>query len=734
MNILLTIKSIIYNKKISKSTFGIVEKRKLFGVTFFKRIDNPFEIKRTYFKAFNVVTPKDQLPVGENYDTPMYDNSAPLISVIVPNYNHSPYLTERLESIYNQTYKNIEVILLDDCSTDNSVEILNEYALKYASNTRLCVNTENSGKVFHQWNKGLSLAKGEYIWIAESDDYCDLNLLEELVIGLRNQSVMLSFARSVFMKEGKEVWSLEKYLGDLPLSWNKPFIMPAHTIVNNAFAIKNVVPNVSSALFRNVGTIPQEITDIWHNMKLCGDWLFYLWMIRGGAISYTNKTNNYYRIHEKSTSLKIQQTLDYYKETYEISCYIARNYNVSCSVFEKVKQNLISHYESNQKTTDISLIESIYDISSIKKFSKKRKPSVAVAGFSLQQGGGEVFPIHLANELKRQGITVIFIDFNGGNYEEEIRRMLYPEIPLIRLHDMVSLGYIITHFGIDIIHSHHGSIDKEISKIIRFQGIRCRQVVTLHGMYEAIPQNEATRLVNEVAENCSCFVYIADKNLKPFESTAKPITFKRIGNGLPIIPITSVPRKELGIEDNAFCIVLVSRAIFDKGWVEAIEAVKIANGKSDRPIHLLLIGEGECYDILKNKELPTFIHLLGRKGNVRDYFAMSDVGLLPSKFKGESFPLVVIEALMSGVPVIASNVGEIENMITDSESKRKAGILFDLEDGEIPVEMLSSIIVEMASDEQKYMQVKSSVKNVAKKFDIARVAEKYIEVYNSVLN
>lgn len=723
---------------IKENSFMTVEKRKLFGVTFFRRIDRSYEIKRTYFKIFSDTTPVDKdiirSDIRHDYDISMYVKSTPLISVIVPNYNHAPYLKERLESIYNQTYKNIEVILLDDCSTDDSVEILNEYAQKYASNTRLCVSEKNSGKVFHQWNKGLSLANGEYIWIAESDDYCDLNLLEELVLGLRKQSVMLSFARSVFMKEGKEVWTSEKYLSDVPMSWDKPFVLPAHAAVNCAFAVKNIVPNVSSALFRNVGTIPQEVTDIWHNMKLCGDWLFYLWMIRGGAISYTNKVNNYYRIHEKSTSLRIQQTLDYYKETYEISCYIARNYNINCSVFEKVKQNLMSHYKSNQKKMNASPVEEIYDIDLIKKHLRCRKPNIAIAGFALQQGGGEVFPIHLANALKRQGITVTFIDFNGDKYDEEIRRMLSPEIPLIRLKDIASLRYIISYFGIDVIHSHHGVVDKEICENFRCQDYGCRQVITLHGMYEAIEQDNQEILVNEVIKTCSCFVYIADKNLKPFESINKPIAFKKIGNGLPIIPIFPVSRDELGIEENAFCVTLVSRAIKEKGWMSAIEAIKIANNKSERPIHLLLIGDGELYNYLNKKELPSFVHLLGRKGNVRDYFAMSDIGLLPSEFKGESFPLVIIEAFMSGIPVVASNLGEVENMITDSETKKKAGILFDLENGKVPVDKLASIIVELASNEQEYTQLKSNVEKVVNKFDITHVAEKYIEVYNSVLN
>lgn len=59
--------------------------------------------------------------------------------------------------------------------------------------------------------------------------------------------------------------------------------------------------------------------------------------------------------------------------------------------------------------------------------------------------------------------------------------------------------------------------------------------------------------------------------------------------------------------------------MFAKGWLEAIEAVKIANSQSTRLIHLLLIGDGECYDYLKEKELPSYIHLLGRKGDVRNY-------------------------------------------------------------------------------------------------------------------
>lgn len=83
-----------------------------------------------------------------------------MVSVIVPNYNHASYLVARIESILNQTYQDFELILLDDCSTDDSREVL----LKYKDNpkvTHLVFNEQNSGSPFIQWHKGVQLAEGE---------------------------------------------------------------------------------------------------------------------------------------------------------------------------------------------------------------------------------------------------------------------------------------------------------------------------------------------------------------------------------------------------------------------------------------------------------------------------------------------------------------------------------------------------------------------------------------------
>jgi glycosyltransferase involved in cell wall biosynthesis len=120
----------------------------------------------------------------------------PLISVIIPNFNHAKYIEQRLETVFNQTYLNFEVILLDDCSTDNSRDILSQYSQQ--PKVSHCVfNEKNTGNTFVQWRKGLQLAKGEYIWIAESDDFCELNFLEVVVKPLiENNEVFLSYCQS----------------------------------------------------------------------------------------------------------------------------------------------------------------------------------------------------------------------------------------------------------------------------------------------------------------------------------------------------------------------------------------------------------------------------------------------------------------------------------------------------------------------------------------------------------
>lgn len=109
----------------------------------------------------------------------------PLISVIVPVYNVEKYLRRCLDSIVNQTYRNIEIILVDDGSTDGSGKICEEYAER---DKRIKVFSQSNRGVSVARNVGLKKAKGKYIAFVDSDDYIDANYLCELYSLIKNKS------------------------------------------------------------------------------------------------------------------------------------------------------------------------------------------------------------------------------------------------------------------------------------------------------------------------------------------------------------------------------------------------------------------------------------------------------------------------------------------------------------------------------------------------------------------
>ena len=99
-------------------------------------------------------------------------NEQPKISVIVPVYNTEKYLAACLDSLVNQTLKEIEIICVDDGSTDSSLKILREYEAK---DSRLKVITQENKYAGVPRNTGIDAAAGKYVYFADSDDYCDLS-------------------------------------------------------------------------------------------------------------------------------------------------------------------------------------------------------------------------------------------------------------------------------------------------------------------------------------------------------------------------------------------------------------------------------------------------------------------------------------------------------------------------------------------------------------------------------
>jgi glycosyltransferase involved in cell wall biosynthesis len=228
----------------------------------------------------------------------------PTVSVIVPNYNHARYLRERVDSVLGQTYQDFEVIVLDDGSTDESRSIIREY--ENDPRVRIEFNDTNSGSTFKQWNKGVRLACGKYVWIAESDDYADKHLLERLVPSLDAQpNTVLVYCRSWRISaDGKT-----SGFADSPVPgqdrWMADFVVDGREECLKYLVQCNTIPNASAVLFRR--DVYELVGGADENLRLCSDWKLWSAMALAGRIAYVAQPLNYFRFHNLSVRVQIQQ-------------------------------------------------------------------------------------------------------------------------------------------------------------------------------------------------------------------------------------------------------------------------------------------------------------------------------------------------------------------------------------------------------------------------------------------
>lgn len=663
------------------------------------------------------------------------EGSTPKVSVIVPNYNHEPYLRKRLDSIYGQTYKNIEVILMDDCSRDGSRSVLQEYASAYPDTTRLLFNAQNSGGVFCQWAKGIKAAKGELVWIAESDDYCDLDFVETLVRCFEDEAVLLAYANSVFVDKYEVPMrhGFANYVKDLPCAskWLESYVETAHNEVCQSLGVKNTIPNASGVIFKR----PVEMSlldDVsWLSMRVAGDWVFYLHALRGGKVAFRADVNNYFRRYQGSTAETTYKKDTFYKEVGLASRTVAALYNVPLSVLERCEQGYRSVYNEMLGRSEAEF-EQWYDYSAILSARKSRQPAIMVSTMGFYPGGAEILPIRLCNEFKRQGHSVLLLSANLNPREEGVRRMLRNDVPLIETSSVEAVREIIKEFGIEALNSHQWHIQKYPLQVPDVFDQLGAHVASLHGMIEHGDAFKTTEEQLRTADGgVSTWVYTAEKNLVPFSELGlydASDKFIKVPNGLEPPVIKEQSRSLMGIPDDAFVLCCVSRAIPDKGWAESIAAVTLARKSTGVDIRLILVGNGPVYDEYCRVGVPDFVYLAGFSENSVGYYAAADMGIMLTKFKSESFPLTIVDCLFAGKPYIACAVGDIENMLTSEEGV--AGEVVRLDDWQVPIQEAAASIASYASNEDKYLSALEMVEKVSSRYRIDVVAAQYLALFN----
>jgi len=212
-----------------------------------------------------------------------------LVSIIIPSYNHSDYITEAMESVFAQTYEKIELIIIDDGSQDDSLKKINEF--KHAKNLKI-ISQENKGAP-DAINRGIALSKGSFISILNSDDKYHTDRIEKCLEFLLTCKADLVFSDlDIIDSESRPDYG-EKYELYKTLKANSEFLHHDDIFLQNNVAFTSSNFFFTKKLVRKIG--------LFRNLRYLHDWDWMLRCVAGGAYAWLREDLLSYRDHEINT-------------------------------------------------------------------------------------------------------------------------------------------------------------------------------------------------------------------------------------------------------------------------------------------------------------------------------------------------------------------------------------------------------------------------------------------------
>ncbi len=229
------------------------------------------------------------------------------VSVVVPNYNYAHYLRARLESIFGQSYPVFEILVLDDASTDTSLQVLETCRRDWERDLTLVTNDHNSGSVFAQWHQGIARSQGDLVWLAEADDLASPDFLATLAPRFATQPhLAFAFSDSAQIdRKGRRLGeSYAAYCNEFSdLDYRQDFAVPGADFLAQGLGVRNTVLNVSGVLFRRsaLQTALARVGPALSDWRIAGDWRLYAELCRaGGEVQYVARPLNQHRRHAES--------------------------------------------------------------------------------------------------------------------------------------------------------------------------------------------------------------------------------------------------------------------------------------------------------------------------------------------------------------------------------------------------------------------------------------------------
>jgi glycosyltransferase involved in cell wall biosynthesis len=368
-----------------------------------------------------------------------------------------------------------------------------------------------------------------------------------------------------------------------------------------------------------------------------------------------------------------------------------------------------------------------------------RPMHICIAAHSFEVGGGEVLPLELANELKGRGLHVTYLVVERPTAGSRgIRARLRTDIPVVWWEDIAnSFDEFVRDYGIDVINSHNVSMEFQL--YLRQIVVGIPYIASLHGGYETVPGLITPEFVSYVNSTVTKWLFLADKNKKILlDHGVSPDNLQTSFNAVPEFRGEWIDREDFrrqhGIPANALVLVLCSRAIEDKGWRTAITVVAELNRQVPRSAHLVLIGDGPIAAQLREDNLDsTYVSFLGQVDNPIRYFRCCDMGIFPSTYSGETFPLFILECFQAGLPVLSTDIGEIPRIMGDKPETRPGATVDCLASRDVIGLQMTRILRDLLDNATSFEKMRDNAHATSKRFSLSALGDFYQRITREVV-
>ncbi len=638
-----------------------------------------------------------QTPPNPTINLEKWDIDRPLVSVIIPCYNYGHYLTEAIDSVLQQTFQNLEIIVVDDGSTDPKTKEVLDGINK--AKTKI-IRQPNQGVAIAR-NSGIQQAKGKYICCLDADDMLKATYLEKCLIKLETENLDICYTWIQEFDESDQIWETAAF--DL-----------ATLLQENRVEV--------SAVFRR---------DTWE--KVGGydpdmgyeDWDLWIGMAKIGGIGDV-----------------IPEPLFLYRK------HGSSKYELDFLNHDRLKGQIqTKHQELYQKPDQVLVIEqskpqySVQDgyknllVTQNNPTPQKRKTLLYALPFTVM-GGVDTVLLTLMKRFKEQGFDIYVLTTIKPLSSKEDTTERYEEIvdgvyhfPNLFTEDKWQelVYYLIESKQMDLVLMAGSGYFYSLLPQLKENYPTLKIIDQLYNEYGHIENNRryADQIDLNIVENQRVKTCLLD------EYGEKPNKVHLITNGVDInyfnadkVDYSTLPN--LAIPPEKFIVSYIGRFSDEKCPEIFVEIVNQL--KDNQQLCFIMAGYGpmeeEIKTLIKDYGLEFRIHFPGIV-ETKPYLAVTDLLILPSKIDGR--PNIVLESLAMGVPVIASAIGGLPHIIQDEYN----GYLCSPHDTEGFIEKIQQI----SSNKQLYQTMKQNSRNYAVDcLDISKMQTQYIELIEDLIH